>query len=117
MPELKIDSHEHIAVFIMSKPYHHGCWQKRGSQPRKHHSLTNIKKGYPKSHRGKFEKTLKQLQKDGLINIFPHTGNGEPHVCAILEHDTLNKGIAIANKWRTAEGLPPWSNEFKELIK
>lgn len=113
---MKLGTSEHIAGFIMSKLYHHGCWQKRGKPPRKHHSITNIKKGYPKSHRGKFTKILKQLQRKGLINMFPHTGNGEHHVCAILERDILPRGIEIANKWRVSEGLPPWSNEFDELL-
>lgn len=100
----------------MNKLYFHGCWQKRGKPPKKHHSITNIKKSYPKSHLDRFEKVLKSLQKQGLINIFPHSGDRELHVCAILEGDVLVKGITIANRYRDAVGLPLWDHEFNELI-
>ncbi len=74
-------------------------------------------KSYPKAHLGDFEKTLKTLQKNGLLNMFPHSGDREPHVCAILEHDTLQEGIKTANRYREAVNLPPWDNEFNELVE
>jgi len=109
-------SDEHIAGFIMNKLYAHGCWQKRGKKPRKHHSITNVKKGYPKRYRGKFDKILSDLQKNELVNMFPHRGDKEHHVCAILERDVLERGIEIANQFRISEDLPLWDNELNEIL-
>ena len=106
----------HIRGFIMSKLYHMKCWVKPHGNPRRHHSLTNIKKGYPKHHRGsKFDKNLSRLAKERLIYIFPH--GTEHHCCAILDHEAIHQGIQIANQYRLAEGIPAWGNEFEELLK
>ena len=49
--------------------------------------------------------------------MFPHSGDRELHVCAILEKDTLDEGIAIANRYRESVGLPLWDKEFNELVE
>ncbi|MHA1973320.1 MAG: hypothetical protein ACTSW1_10015 [Candidatus Hodarchaeales archaeon] len=109
-------SDEHIAGFIMNKLYSHGCWQKRGKRPRKHHSITDIKKGYPKHFRGKFEKIINNLKKDDLLVIFSHGGDREHHICAILERDALVRGIELANQFRMSEILPLWDDELEEIL-
>ena len=88
-----------------------------GEQPHRHHSMTNIKKGYDRTHWGKFRKIIKNLRSEGLLYIFPHKGDGEPHVCAILDDALIKKGIGIANIWRVAEGLIKFPKELEELLK
>ena len=105
---------EHIQGFILSKLFSHGCWIKPGSQPGKHHSVTNIKKGYPKNYRGKFDKQLKRLRRRGLIHMFPH--GDELHVCAILDDEVLEDSLSLCNMWRMAEGLPELDEELREIL-
>ena len=113
---LKRGDEAHIQGFILNKLYSLKAWVKPGGSPHRHHSITNIKKGYPKNHRGKFDKILKNMQKDGLLQLFPHSGNGELHVCAILMKDVIIMGLEIANKYRVCEGLPPLDVEFREVL-
>ena len=56
----------------MNKCYEHHCWVKPGGQPKKHYNITNIKKGYDKTHWGKFQKNIDKLQKEDLLITFPH---------------------------------------------
>lgn len=113
----KRGSREHIRGFIIHKLLHYGCVIRRGGKPRGHLSTDNVKKGYAKSDRGKFPKILKKLEKEGLICSFPHGGDGEPHVSVVIDDDVITKAIEIANKYRLAEGLPPWNREFKEVYE
>lgn len=99
----------------MSKLITHGCCMHRGGAPQRHHSFTNMKKGYPKEHRGKFDKILKRLERDGLVYIFPHSG--ENHVSAIIDKDVIVRTLEVANRFRSAEKLPQWNREFKEDLE
>jgi len=104
----------HIQGFVISKLISRGCWVKLGGQPRKHISKTNVKKGYPKHHRGKFEKQLKILKQKGLIYMFPH--GDELHVCAVLDDKILDRSLSLCNRWRKAEGLPELDEELREIL-
>ena len=117
MSDLERGSEEHIRGFILSKLYYHGRVTHRGGKIRGHHSITNIKKGYRKEHRGKFDKILRKLRNEGLLILFPHSGDRDLHVSAVIDDDAIEKGLEIANKFRIAEGLPPLNREFREILK
>ena len=116
MSDLKRGTKEHIRGFILSKLYYHGCVTRYGGKIRGHHSITNVKKGYRKDHRGKFDKILRKLKNEGLIILFPHSGDRDLHVSAVIDDDKIEKGLEIANKFRISEGLPPLNKELKEIL-
>lgn len=116
LSRLKRGSTEHIRGFLLNKLFNHGCVIRSGGQPRGHHSITNMKKGYPKEHRGKFEKILQKMKREGLLVLFPHSGDGELHVSAVIDDEIIEKSIEISNTYREAESLPPWNREFEEVF-
>jgi len=99
----------------MNKCYEHHCWVKPRGRPRKHYSRTNIKKGYDKTHWGKFNKIIDELKKERVLYLFPH--GDELHCCAILDNAAIIRGIEIANKFRVSEGLPEFPAALKELLE
>jgi len=108
---------EHILGFILNKLYLGRYWVKPGKKPKKHTSVKNIPKSYPAEFRGKFSKNLNWLVKKGLVSRFPHSGDRERHVCAVLDPNAQEIGLPICNKYRLSVGLPELDDRFKEIIE
>ena len=112
---MKPGDDEHIKGFIMNKVYSFRAWVKPGGRPHRHHSTINLQKGYPKHHRGKFNNLIKELNRNRLIHLFPHHGNGL-HASALLSKQAVSEGIRLANGFRVSVGLPPWDESFREIL-
>ena len=114
--KLRGEESRHIKGFILNKLYLGGYFSKRG---RKHHgkhtSTNNLPRGYPQKHRGDFPQLAQELRREGLIMIFPSTG--DEHVCAILDNETIETGLMICNAYRESVGLPPLDKRFREIVK
>jgi len=107
---------EHIRGFILNKLYTLRCWVRPGGRPRGHISLSDLPKGYPKRFRGLFPKQVDILRRMGLVVTFPHAGDAEPHISAVLDPEALERGLEICNAYRESVGLPPLNRSLRELI-
>ena len=110
----KIGDDAHIRGFILTKLYFSRLWVKPGNNPRGHTSISNIPKGYPPKYRGEFKKNIDWLRRKGLVVRFPHSGDSEQHICAVLDKSIIEKGLEICNKYLQSVGRPPLNNQLKE---
>ena len=114
--ELRPGDPDHIRGFILNKLYTMRMWVRPGGRPRGHTSLSNLPKGYPRRFRGLFPAQVRVLRRMGLIVTFPHSGDREPHVSAVLSPESVERGLELCNAYRHAVGLPPLGRSFRELV-
>ncbi|MCW4021755.1 MAG: hypothetical protein NWF02_01130 [Candidatus Bathyarchaeota archaeon] len=89
----------------MNKLYIGGYIGKLGKKHHgRHTSIDNLPKGYPPEHRGKFSKLIKQLGRAGLLVTFPSCG--DDHVFAVMDPDSIEIGVKLANDYLHSVGLP-----------
>lgn len=106
---------DHIRGFILNKLYIGHYWIKPRKRPRRHTSVKNIPKGYTLKYRGTFPGHIDWLRRNGLVTCFPHHGDSEHHICAILDDNTIDRGLEICNKYRLSVGLPDLDDQFREI--
>lgn len=114
--ELQPGDPKHIQGFILNKLYTLRLWVKPGGRPHGHTSLSNLPKGYPKRFRGRFSAQVRALRRMGFIITFPHSGDRELHVSAVLDDEAVERGLGICNAYRHAVGLPPLGRSFREIV-
>jgi len=105
----------HIKGFILNKLLLGNYRCKVGKKHHgKHISVEDIPKGYPKEHRGKFPKLIKDLKKKGYIMIF--TTKYGKQACLSLNSQNIDEILQLINRYRKAVNLPPLNKKFKEII-
>ena len=107
---------DHIRGFILNKLYIGRYWAKPGKEPRRHTSVKNMPKGYPPKFRGDFKKNIEWLRRKGFVLCFPHSGDKEHHICAILDKSIIDEGLKICNGYRLAVGQLELNEQFKERV-
>ena len=116
MSEVDFNDVKIIRGFILSKLYSLRYWRKPGGRPRGHTSISNIPKGYKPHLSGAVKGEVESLNRMGLVNVFPHKGNGELHVCAVNDPRLIERGLELCNIYRVAVGLPPLDRRFREIL-
>jgi len=103
---------EYAAGFVLNKLYTLKYFGRAGNISHNGHTqLTNMMKSFPKDRRGTILKVCDRM-KNRLVLIFK--SDGEDHICALHETESMRVGLIIANNFRKQVGLPPLDKFLKE---
>ena len=111
---MSYDDEAIIAGFILNKLYLGHYFAKPGNiRHGRHTDVDNMPKGYDPKYKGNFKRIIRNLEKSGLVVVFPSAGS--KHICAILTNEAITTGLKYCNAYRKLVSLPPLDRKFGEL--
>lgn len=111
---MSFDDETIIAGFILNKLYlGHYFARPNNLRHGRHTDVDNMPKGYDPKYKGSFKKVIRNLEKSGLVVVFPSAGSR--HICAILTNEAITNGLRYCNAHRKLVSLPSLDRNFKEL--
>lgn len=111
---MSFDDEAIIAGFVLNKLYlGHYFARPHNVRHGRHTDIDNMPKGYDPKYKGNFRRVIRNLEKSGLVVVFPSAGS--KHICAILTNEAIVIGLKYCNAYRKLVSLPPLDKKFAEL--
>ena len=111
---MSFDDETILAGFMLNKLYlGHYFARPNNLTHGRHTDVDNMPKGYDPKNKGNFKKVIRNLEKAGLVVVFPSAGS--KHICAILTNEAITIGLRYCNAYRKLVSLHSLDKEFKEL--
>lgn len=103
---MSFDDEVIVAGFILNKLYlGHYFARPNNLKHGRHTDVDNMTKGYDPRYKGNFKKVIRNLEKYGLVIVFPSAGS--KHICAILTNEAITIGLRYCNAYRKLVSLLP----------
>jgi len=114
-PKPARDDPKIIQGFIIYKLWMLKCWARGGQQHAKHIDLENdLPTNYPAQYRGNILDEAEELNRKGLIRIWPSAGRKA--VAADPSKQALEAAIPLVNAYLRSVGEDPIEGDIREVL-